>query len=113
MLPWWIRHSSRELPALAAVAAILLIAGLGGYVLKAPSRAEGEQVEGEIVGFHSVFLKGQLRSTQIARVRLEDGRVENVPLTGPAVLYCRAGDRLVMIRRGAGLVNRPGACPRR
>lgn len=110
MLPWWIRHGSKELPAIAAIAALVGAILVGLYALHAPGRSEGERVDGEIVGFQSFYSKGELRPTQLARVRLQNGLIQNVRLHGPAAVRCRRGDRIVLLRQGAGLVSHPRAC---
>ena len=113
MAPWWLRHFRQELAAGLGILAVLVGLALLYRFFYATSPAEDRRLEGRIVGFHGLLVKGEMRNLVLASVRLPDGRIANVamPRSGRAA-HCRKGDRVKLVRNGVRLRVAGSGCER-
>jgi uncharacterized OB-fold protein len=112
-MPWWLRRTLKEFPAVAGTAALLAALMLAFVLIYLPTDREGELVRGEVVGFHGYLSKAHMQNVVLASVRLDEGPVINVAITtSSAASRCRVGDRLLMVRRARRLIPHGSGCGR-
>ncbi|MGZ8284112.1 MAG: hypothetical protein ACXW27_03065 [Allosphingosinicella sp.] len=104
LVRFWLRDYGLALSAVAGLSA--LVAGLLVWLWSA-TRGPDRFEEAKVVRFG--YYDGEWRQRPVVIVRTSDGAVRQLNVSRQKLRHCRAGDSIMLIRRGSGLfVHRQG-----